>query len=146
MAALDDVLERLARHKLRPNGNGRWRACCPAHGGANPTALSIGVGDDGRVLLKCWHGCGVDDVVDALGLDVANLFPPRPRAGSGSPPIERRHLITAGQALDVLEEEIHLAVVVASSLAQGKPLDAPTRERLLRAAARVILLREEVHA
>ena len=41
---IDTVLDRLAQYKLRTNGRDRWRACCPAHGGKNPSALSVGIG------------------------------------------------------------------------------------------------------
>jgi len=48
---IDLVLSRLGGFEPRENGRDRWRACCPAHRGANPSALSIGVGDKGAVLL-----------------------------------------------------------------------------------------------
>lgn len=47
---IDVVLSRLEGYRLRPNGPDRWRACCPAHGGSNPTALSVGVSADDAVL------------------------------------------------------------------------------------------------
>lgn len=144
---IDVVLARLDGHKLRENGRDRWRACCPAHGGSNPSALSIGVGDDGRVLLRCWQGCTVDQVAGSLGLELTDLFPPRPeRAGGGHAPLKRRRLITASQALDLLDNEMTLALVCASDMARGQQLDEPTRERLMHGAARVALLRDEVHA
>ena len=143
MNPIDVVLDRLGGHRLRPNGTDRWRACCPAHGGSNPSALSIGVGRDGQVLIKCWHGCDADEVVASLGLELADLFPPRESAAGKS---LRRKLISAGQALDLLDNEMTLAVVCASDLAAGRQLDESTRERLTLAAARVGMLRTEVHS
>jgi hypothetical protein len=137
------VLSRLECHKLRENGRDRWRACCPAHGGNNPSALSIGVGADDQVLLKCWHGCDVDEVVGALGLELSDLFPPNPANGSGSPPIRRRRLLTAAQGLDLLHDEMHLLIVCASDMVAGKALDESTRNRLLQAGARIAMLRDE---
>src|SRR5262245_61182843 len=49
-------------------------ARCPAHEDRNPS-LSIGVGDDGRVLLHCWAGCTVQAILGALGLELRDLFP-----------------------------------------------------------------------
>jgi len=143
MSPIDMVLDRLAGYKLRPNGTDRWRACCPAHGGSNPSALSIGLGNNGAVLLRCWSGCDAEAVVDALGLEIADLFPPR-ESSAGKP--QQRRLITANQALELLDGEMTLAIVCASDMAQGKTLDEPTRERLLRSAARVSMLRDEVHS
>jgi len=37
--------------------------------------LSIGEAGDGTVLVKCFHGCSASDVVHALGLELADLFP-----------------------------------------------------------------------
>jgi hypothetical protein len=87
---IDLVLSRLDQFKLRENGRERWRACCPAHGGSNPSALSIGVGQDDAVLLKCWQGCDVHQVAIALGLELHELFPPKPDSGHGIGPLKRR--------------------------------------------------------
>ncbi len=143
---IDLVLARLDGFKLRANGNARWRACCPAHGGSNPSALSIGVGQENQVLLRCWHGCDVEKVAQAMGLELSDLFPPRPESGHGVGPIKRRRLITAGQALDLLDAEMTLAIVCAGDMARGETLDEPTRGRLLQSSARVAMLRAEVGA
>ena len=142
---IDLVLSRLDQYKLRQNGRDRWRACCPAHGGSNPSALSVGVGAEDQVLLRCWHGCEVEQVAHALGLELADLFPPKPQHHSSGKPARRR-LISAGQALDLLAAEMTLAVVCAADMAAGRPLDESTRGRLLQSAARVSMLRNEVHA
>lgn len=145
-APIDLVLSRLDGHKLRENGRDRWRACCPAHRGSNPSALSIGIGQDDAVLLKCWQGCSADQVAQALGLELSDLFPQRPRPGNGTAPMKRRRLISAGQALDLLDSEMTLAIVCAADMAQGKALTEQTRQRLLQGAARVTVLRDEVRA
>jgi|ERR1039458_8612939 DNA primase len=62
-----DLLE-----KVRASGEG-WSALCPAHDDRN-NSLSIREGDDGRILLKCHAGCDVNDILEALGLDLQNLF------------------------------------------------------------------------
>lgn len=137
----------LSRVDARPNGRDRWRCACPVCGGKNRGTLSIGVGDSGAVLLKCWKSdCDAEQIAHAVGLQIEDLFPPRPENGWGSTPVPRRRLITAGQALDVLEQEITLAMVCAADMADGKPLDEATRGRLLQGAARVALIREEVRA
>ena len=143
MNPVDLVLDRLGGYRLRPNGTDRWRACCPAHSGSNPSALSVGVGREGQVLLRCWSGCEVDAVVGALGLELEDLFPPRD-SGAGKPP--RRRLISAGQALELLDAEMLLAIVCSSDLAEGRALDKLTLAGLLQGAARVALLRQEAHA
>lgn len=144
---IDLVIDRLAQFKLRPNGQDRWRATCPTCGERNPNTLSIGIGDDDRVLLKCWKfGCSATSITAALGLQLSDLFPPKPDAGSGGSAIRRRRLLTASQALDLLDTEITVTRLCAGDMARGETLDDLTRARLLWAARRVGALRDEVNA
>lgn len=61
---------------LHPTGPDAWASRCPAHNG-EPRNLSIKRGD-GRALIHCHaHGCAAGDVVSALEMNLADLFPPR---------------------------------------------------------------------
>lgn len=66
------LLERL--DKVRQERRGQWVACCPAHVDKSPS-LAIGEADDGRVLVHCHSGCSALDVISAVGLQWADLFP-----------------------------------------------------------------------
>jgi hypothetical protein len=57
-------------------------ARCPAHDDSNPS-LSVSEGADGRVLLHCHAGCTAEEVVDELGLTMADLFPDQGRRPGG---------------------------------------------------------------
>lgn len=128
----------------RPNGRDRWRCACPVCGGSNRSTLSVGIGDTGAVLLKCWkEGCSPEQIAQAIGLELTDLFPPTDRSSAS---MKRRRLITAGQALQLLDEEANLIAVSAASLATGAQLTAGDLDRLLTAAARVSVLREECRA
>jgi hypothetical protein len=70
---VDQLLDRL--DGVHIVAHGRWRARCPAHDGANRDVLSIAETGDGTVLVKCFHGCSVTDVVRAVGLELHDLFP-----------------------------------------------------------------------
>ena len=67
---IHDILSRLDGVK---GGNGQWSAKCPAHDD-NRQSLSVSVGKDGRVLMKCHAGCAVGDIAQAMGLSVKDLF------------------------------------------------------------------------
>jgi 5S rRNA maturation endonuclease (ribonuclease M5)/DNA-binding transcriptional ArsR family regulator len=71
---LDVVLSRL--EGVRRAGNG-FSALCPAHDDTHQS-LSVSEGRDGRVLLKCHAGCDIKTIVQALGLELRDLFPPKP--------------------------------------------------------------------
>jgi hypothetical protein len=55
-------------------------------------------------------------------------------------------MLPAGQALEVLEDEITLAVVVMSDMRRGIVPDELTSERLLLGLARIVEIRDEVTA
>lgn len=68
----------LDARELSPRKAGAgWSARCPTHQDKH-ASLSIGTGTDGRVLLNCHAGCTVEDIAAALGLKLADLFPPHP--------------------------------------------------------------------
>lgn len=71
MAPIERTLARLPDAK--PAGKG-WSARCPAHEDRR-ASLSIGEGDDGRVLVKCHAGCTVEAICAAVGLRVLDLMP-----------------------------------------------------------------------
>lgn len=57
---------------VKPTGDSRWKARCPAHDDRDPS-LSVTEVDD-RVLLKCFAGCPTEDIVEKLGLEMGDLF------------------------------------------------------------------------
>lgn len=68
---VDDFLDRL--EDVRTAGSGHVGQC-PAHEDSN-ASLSVGEGEDGRVIIKCHAGCEVRDIVKALDLTLRDLFP-----------------------------------------------------------------------
>ena len=69
--ALDNVLAHLKGVRTSLHG---WKACCPAHADREPS-LSIGLGEQGQVLLKCFAGCPIERITEAMGLTLTDLFP-----------------------------------------------------------------------
>ena len=75
-APVEQVLERLREvtgKEPRRSGKG-WSARCPAHDDKKPS-LSVGVGADGKVLLRCHAGCPIETILGELGMTVSELFP-----------------------------------------------------------------------
>lgn len=142
MSPIDIVLNRLP-DGARPYGRDRWRCACPAHGGTNRSTLSIGVADNGAVLLRCWQGCSIEQIVGALGLDVGDLFPPK---DTHAQPLKRRSMLTARQALDLLQAESLVVFVVASDVHRERQVSDANWLRLRDAAARIQALGQEVYA
>lgn len=63
---------------VKPSNNG-WEARCPCRNDDENPSLSVGVGDDGRVLVTCHRGsgCSVVEICQSVGMKVTDLFPPR---------------------------------------------------------------------
>lgn len=133
---IDALLDRL--DGVRQTGAGRFMARCPAHADRNPS-LSIRALDDGRVLLHCFAGCEVADVVGAVGLTISDLFPPR--ALTATALASRRLELSASEALLLLGHEITAAVLLVDALAAmlraGEIPNNLALDRLLLAAGRI---------
>ena len=126
---------------VQRRGPDRWLARCPAHRDRTPS-LSIREGYDGCALLYCFAGCSTYNVLDAIGLDMADLFPRRPQSSSSTSLARRRVAppIPARDALELLEEETIRVEITAIRLAQGEPIEAHC-EALEIAAGRIAAIR-----
>ena len=137
-APIDNVLAQLT--KVRQRQPGQWSACCPAHADKGPS-LSVRETPEGAVLLYCFAGCSVGAVVAALGLDMSDLFPPR--HVTGNEPKRTPRLLTAGQALELLDREAHLVAVAAANVLHGVVLNQNDLTRITQAAGRIHWLHDE---
>ena len=137
MSPLDLVLSRL--DKPRELAAGKWRAACPGHGGSNRTTLAITAAENGAVLMTCFHGCTIEAVAAGLGLDVGELFPPKPREpGSGNAPM-RLPFIPA-QVFDVTRHEAQVVAIVASDIVNQREVTPATLDRVHTALRRLDLI------
>ncbi|MDM9556788.1 CHC2 zinc finger domain-containing protein [Pseudomonas asiatica] len=98
-ACLENVISRL--DKVKSTGANKWIACCPAHLDKSPS-LAISEASDGIVLIKCWAGCSANDIVQAIGLQLRDLFPrsKEKRRGPSKAAIEHeRMIVRIGESL-----------------------------------------------
>lgn len=120
---------------VRQTGPGRWIARCPAHQDRSPS-LSIRETDDGRILIHDFAGCGAADVLAAVGLCLADLFPDR--LADHLPAIrDRRHWHAAREALRTVDHDVLLIAIAAEAVAAGEVLSAEDRGHLTEAAIRL---------
>ena len=71
MRSIESILGSLSNVKRNRK---RSTARCPVHDD-HRNSLSISEGDDQRILLHCHAGCRPEAIVQALGLDMRDLFP-----------------------------------------------------------------------
>jgi len=117
--SVEAILSRL--EGVRRAGNGRWRAKCPAHGGKNGYALSIKETDDGAVLLHCFvcEG-GAGDIASAIGVDLAEFFPPKLDPFKPSKSIRKPH--KPSDVMLALTNDLRVAYVLFGDIAHGREM------------------------
>jgi hypothetical protein len=128
--------------KVRPRGPGRWSARCPSHNDKGPS-LSIAEKPGGVVLVHCFAGCEAGQVIDAAGLDMSVLFPPK---DSHASPAKKRGLLAPSQALEILRDESQVVAVCAANIGHGIDPTPQDRERCLSAAGRITYLHGEANS
>jgi len=128
-SAVQRILDRVAG--CRTTGDNKWIARCPAHEDRSPS-LSVRELADGRVLINCFAGCGAADVLDAIGLRMADLFDkpvdhylPRVRGG-----------FSARELLELTAHEANMVALLACDAQRG-PLTDAQLTRLMQAAGRL---------
>ena len=142
MSALESLLERLDGLR-KGSSTGQWIARCPAHDDRSPS-LSIREADDGKILVNCFAGCGAIDVLDALGLPWAALFPSK----ATSP--DQRYFrpsstrIPARDLLEVISTETSVVAMVAADMLANHTIGETDWQRLAKAAARIGRARDMV--
>jgi len=127
---LDRLLNQLT--KVKPNGKGQFTARCPSHDDKSPS-LAIRQTDDGKILLRCFAGCSAYQVVNAVGLSLTDLFPPR--EASHSTPI--KNPFPASSVLRCIQSEALIVATTACNMANGMVLLKEDRQRLVTAASRI---------
>lgn len=95
------ILDKLTKVKDGAEA-GQWTAQCPVltHRDRN-SSLSIREGDDGRALLHCFAGCDITEIVQALGMEVRNLFADKDKDQGGGgvyPPRQHHNTATPSEA------------------------------------------------
>lgn len=138
-----DLIARL--HGVRETGPSRWIACCPAHDDKRPS-LSIAELPDGKVLLKCWPGCSVPEVLTAVGLDWPAVMPERietlmresQHTGRRRYSSRVRPPFNAHDVLRCLSTEVTIVALVAFDLHRGAALSETNRNRLGVAVSRIV--------
>ena len=129
----------LARLKGVLTSNRGWRAECPSCGGRSKK-LAVAEATNGSVLLKCFGSCHANQVLNAIGLTLAHLYPPRVSDDSREGRLaSRRALREAGwnPAIHVLAREAFVVAAAGFDVARGQELTAEDLARLLLALQRV---------
>lgn len=129
---LDNILGNLTKYKKV--GEGKYRAPCPVHDGKDNN-LMISESPDGKIGCHCFV-CGANglDVVGALGLSPAELFPPEDKY--------ERPVVTKKMIEQLTQDK--LIVMMYESDSGSKSL--ADRRRYRQAKARIAGIEEKIEA
>lgn len=136
---INDLLSRLK--KVKPTGENRWVACCPAHADKNPS-MTIRYLDDGRILLHCFAGCDPGTIIHVVGLEFSDLFP-EPLTKASLPKV--RQPFSDREALECLRNESAIVALAVSQVVDGLPLTNRDAMRVALAAGKIASALEVVH-
>ena len=139
---IDRLLDRL--DGVHVVSQGRWRARCPAHMSGNREVLSIGEASDGTVLIKCFAGCAVTDIVRAVELELSDLFPRLAwRAHGHHQRPKRRPRVDWPALIMAAELDIVMLKLMLADIEQGSTLWPHDRAAASAAATRLYTLIQE---
>lgn len=110
MTPVDRLLLRLDGVKGNPP---KCKAKCPSHEDGSPS-LSITSLDDGRVLIHCFAGCSAADILAAVGMSLADLFPEPLGEFSGKGHREPENKLYKGGYVNMQREIHRLRALVGS--------------------------------
>lgn len=122
----DRSLNYLLNHlrKVKQTGHGRYIACCPAHDDTHP---SLAIRDDsGTILLKCFAGCNAFEIVSAIGMELADLFP---ESNEQRKPI--KNPFPAVDVLRCIQREVMIITVTAIRIVDGGKIEKSELERVI---------------
>lgn len=128
--------EALARLDGVSHAGKSYKALCPAHGDKTPS-LSVKEGDDGRVLLHCFAGCGVDEIVAAMGLHMADLF----TCGASKPYVPKIPGVSARELRAATDHERLILFIVEADQRAGRAISKSDVDRAKIALDRIAMAR-----
>ena len=101
--------------KVKSTSRGRWTCLCPSHQDKSPS-MHIKLEDDGKILINCKAGCGVEDILGAIGLEFKDLMPEQATHHRQKP---RKQVLYATEALELIRFEAQIILATGYALRNG---------------------------
>jgi hypothetical protein len=120
--------------KVRATGNGTWIACCPSHEDKNPS-MTVRELDDQRVLVHCFAGCSVEEILGAVGLEFDALFPDDQPKSDYTPAMRRP--FPAADVLAALSNELGIIAIIAGDMESKREVSDADIARLRLSRTRI---------
>lgn len=116
---------------VRKTGQGRYIAKCPSHEDRSPS-LAIKETDDRKILIKCFAGCTVQEIVSSVGMSLEDLFPESTKISKSE-----RKSFNPYDILECLRDESMIIAIGANDIALGKSISYSDARRITLAHERI---------
>jgi len=127
MIEINDLLNRL--QKVRKIGTDEWVASSPTRSDRTPS-LFIKYDTNGNILLHDFGGSSVDEICNAIGIELSDLFP-----DDGKEYKPQR--FNAHNVLTAMRQEVLLVALCAVDIVAGRPITEEDKDRVLLASQRL---------
>jgi len=130
MIQIQDLLGRLT--KVKKVGEGEWIASSPTRRDSTPS-LAIKLTHDQKILLKDFGGSSVEQICDAIGIGIHDLFPDNLNKN-----YDKRIIYPfSSNVLKALRFELGIVLVSGIHLLKDKKLTEEDMDRLALAVERI---------
>ena len=129
-----------ALKNVKPTGQNRWQALCPAHDDKDPS-LSVSLVDEGKVLVKCHAGCKGTEIMSALGLPMGVLFHPDSTYFKDRTGFARK--IRKQSQLSAVARDAMIVAMAAAKIRNGEEVSSADISALIDVSARCQKAAEE---
>lgn len=102
-----------------------YNCLCPAHDDRN-ASLSIKIAEDGRVLIHCFAGCDIQNILSAVGLTLDDIIPERIDMLKPTGKAFNPYAI-----LKSMKDDALFVYMCASHIEKGEQLEETDKEKLL---------------
>ena len=131
-ADVNQILNRI--EKPFKSGPDSWRADCWLCGG-HSRKVGIRQKDDGRITIHCFGGCDAVSLLQALNLNLSDLYPPTNK--TDYKPTRPGERWIPRDVIGAISFEMLIVVAAAASMNADRPLPEDEKERLMLAANRI---------
>ena len=114
---LTEVTSRLKGVVKRHNGG--MLAFCPSHDDRKGRSLAVSIGREGQVLMRCFAGCSIHEITQAIGLNLSDLFP---KFDNQNYDPQTRSYVNDWQILNALRYDALVVLNAARTMLRGEVL------------------------
>lgn len=119
--------------KVKQTGNSKWVACCPAHDDKTPS-MAIKETESGMILIRCFAGCGFNEIVASVGLLPEDLFPEKPSHHKRAP---ERQPFSPNQVLKCVFSDLQKIAIASRAIANKQEITEDDYQAFSEAIERV---------